>query len=154
MAVERLDNVGIVVEDIEAAKAFFVELGLELDGEATVEGPWVDTAVGLDDVRSDIAMMRTPDGQARIELTRYHRPAAIASDPAAPPNTLGAFRVMFGVDDIDDTVTRLQAHGGTLVGGIARYEDLYRLCYLRGPAGVIVALAERLGPGDPLASAQ
>lgn len=154
MAVQRLDNVAVVVEDLEAAKAFFAALGLELEGEATVEGPSVDTMVGLHGVRSDIAMMRTPDGHNRIELTRYQRPASPAGDPQAPPNTLGAARVMFAVDDIDDTVTRLQAHGGTLLGGIAAYEDLYRICYLRGPAGVIVALAERTGPGDPLAAAQ
>lgn len=153
MAVQRMDNVGIVVEDLEAATAFFLELGLELEGGTTVEGPWVDGTVGLDDVRSEIAMMRTPDGHSRIELTRFHRPAALAGDPEAPPNTLGAFRVMFTVDDIDDTVARLKTHGGTLVGEITRYEDLYRLCYLRGPAGAIIALAEQLAPGDPLARA-
>jgi catechol 2,3-dioxygenase-like lactoylglutathione lyase family enzyme len=151
MAVRRLENVGIVVEDLEAAKAFFAELGLELEGETTVEGPAIDDTVGLDDVRSDIAMMRTPDGHSRIELTRYQRPASLAGDGAAPPNVLGAFRVMFSVDDIDDTVARLQAHGGTLVGRIAVYEDIYKLCYLRGPEGIIVALAEQLRPGDPLA---
>lgn len=150
MTVLRLDNVGIVVEDLEAAKAFFVELGLELEGEASVEGPAVDSTVGLRDVRSDIAMMRTPDGHSRLELTKFHHPAAIAADPEAPPNTLGAFRVMFAVDDIADTVTRLQAHGGRLLGEIARYEDVFRLCYLRGPSGIVVALAERIGPGDPL----
>jgi catechol 2,3-dioxygenase-like lactoylglutathione lyase family enzyme len=150
MAVRRLENVGIVVEDLEAAKAFFAELGLELEGETTVEGPAVDATVGLPDVRSGIAMMRTPDGHSRIELTRYERPAALAGDPEAPPNVLGAFRVMFSVDDIDDTVARLQAHGGTLVGRIAVYEDIYKLCYLRGPEGIIVALAEQLRPGDPL----
>jgi catechol 2,3-dioxygenase-like lactoylglutathione lyase family enzyme len=152
MTVERLDNVGIVVEDLEAAKAFFVELGLELDGEAAVEGPWVDRTVGLHDVRSEIAMMRTPDGHSRLELTKYHRPAALAAEAEAPPNTLGAFRVMFDdIDDIDDTVARLQPHGGKLLGEIAQFEDMYRLCYLRGPSGIIVALAERIGPGDPVA---
>ena len=144
MAVERMDNVGIVIEDMAAAKAFFTELGLELEAEATVEGPRVDRTVGLSGVRSDIAMMRTPDGHSRIELTRYDRPAAVAGSPDAPPNTLGAVRVMFAVDDIDDTVAWLRTHGGTLVGEIARYEDYYRLCYLRGPAGIVVALAERL----------
>jgi catechol 2,3-dioxygenase-like lactoylglutathione lyase family enzyme len=148
MTVQRLDNVGIVVDDLDAAIAFFGELGLELEGRMTVEGPWVDSTVGLDGVRSDIAMMRTPDGHGRLELCRYQRPAATTAEPDPPANTLGLHRVMFAVDDIDGTVARLQAHGGKLLGQIARYEDVYRLCYLRGPAGIIVALAEQLTPAQ------
>ncbi len=145
MSVRRLDNVGIVVEDLAAAIAFFTELGLELEGEMPVEGRWVDRIIGLDDVRVDIAMMRTPDGHGRVELARYRRPEVVRLEPKNPPaNTLGLTRIMFAVDDIDDVVARLQAHGGELVGEIAQYEDKYRLCYLRGPAGIIVALAEQL----------
>ncbi|ARQ68807.1 VOC family protein [Streptomyces marincola] len=146
MTVQRMDNVAIVVDDLDAAVAFFTELGLEVEGRAHIEGPWADDAVGLDGVRSDIAMMRTPDGHGRLELTRYVTPAAARPAPAdPPPHTPGLHRVMFAVDDIDGTVARLRAHGGELLGGIARYEDAYRLCYLRGPAGIIVALAERTG---------
>ncbi|WP_373047001.1 VOC family protein [Vulgatibacter sp.] len=145
MSVRRLDNVGIVVEDLAAAIAFFTELGLELEGEMPVEGRWVDRIIGLDDVRVDIAMMRTPDGHGRVELARYRRPEVVSLEPKNPPaNTLGLTRIMFAVDDIDDVVARLQARGGELVGEIAQYEDKYRLCYLRGPAGIIVALAEQL----------
>ena len=140
-----MDNVGIVVDDLAAAIAFFRELGLALEGEMPVEGPWVDQVVGLDGVRVEIAMMRTPDGHSRIELTKFHRPAAAAVAPAnAPANTLGIRRIMFAVDDIDDVVARLRARGGELVGEVAQYEDLYRLCYMRGPEGIIVALAEPL----------
>jgi catechol 2,3-dioxygenase-like lactoylglutathione lyase family enzyme len=146
MALLRMDNVLIVVEDIEAAKAFFAELGMELEGEMTVEGPWVDSTVGLNDVRADIAMMRTPDGHGRIELSRFHRPAAVRAGPEnAPSNTLGMRRIMFAVDDIDDVVARLRSHGAELVGEIAQYEDIYRLCFLRGPEGIIIGLAEQLG---------
>jgi len=142
----RMDNVGIVVDDLKAAVAFFVELGLELEGEMTVEGQWVDRVVGLDGVRNDIAMMRTPDGHSRLELMKFHRPTAISAEPTnAPVNTLGIRRIMFAVDDIDDVVTRLQKQGAKLVGEVAQYEDMYRLCYLRGPEGIIVALAEQLG---------
>jgi catechol 2,3-dioxygenase-like lactoylglutathione lyase family enzyme len=142
----RMDNVLVVVEDLEAAKAFFAELGMELDGEATLEGRWVDQVVGLDDVRADIAMMRTPDGRGRLELSRFHRPPAVRAEPAsAPANALGMRRVMFTVDDLDDTVARLRTHGGELVGEIAQYEDVYRLCFLRGPEGIIIGLAEELG---------
>ena len=141
-----MDNVGVVVDDLAAAIAFFKALGLELEGETTVEGPSVDLTVGLDGVRSDIAMMRTPDGHGRLELAKYHRPAPASAQPEnAPPNTLGLCRLMFAVDDIDATIARLRAHGGELLGGVAQYEDLYRLCYLRGPAGMIVALAQQLG---------
>jgi catechol 2,3-dioxygenase-like lactoylglutathione lyase family enzyme len=145
MTIQRMDNVGIVVDDLAAATAFFVELGLELEGQTTVEGPSVDGLIGLDDVRADIAMVRTPDGHSRLELTRFHSPPAISAHPNAPVNTLGIRRIMFAVDDIDEVVARLQAHGAELVGGIEQYGDSYRLCYLRGPEGVIVALAEQLG---------
>jgi catechol 2,3-dioxygenase-like lactoylglutathione lyase family enzyme len=146
MTVLRMDNVGIVVDDLDAAVAFFAELGMELEGRTQVEGPWVDRTVGLDGVRSEIAMMRTPDGHGKLELSRYHAPAAVGADAENPPsNTLGLHRVMFAVDDIDDTVTRLRAHGAELLGGVAQYEGIFRLCYLRGPAGIIVALAEQIG---------
>ena len=145
MTLKRMDNVLIVVEDLEAAKAFFAELGMELEGEATNEGPWVDQTVGLDDVRADLAMMRTPDGHGRVELTRFHTPPAVRAEPEnAPANALGIRRIMFTVDDIDDVVARLRSHGAELVGEIAQYEDIYRLCFLRGPEGIIVGLAERL----------
>ena len=140
-----MDNVAIVVDDLEAAIAFFVELGMELEGQQSVEGRWAERVVGLDDLRSEIAMMRTPDGQGRLELTKYHRPTALSAAPKiAPPNTLGLHRVMFAVDDIRDTVARLQTHGAELLGDIAQYEDIFLLCYLRGPNGIIVALAEQL----------
>jgi catechol 2,3-dioxygenase-like lactoylglutathione lyase family enzyme len=146
MTVRRMDNVGIVVDDLAAAIAFFVELGLELEGEMTVEGRWVDQVVGLDDVRSDIAMMRSPDGHGRLELSKFHRPAAVRAGPKdAPANTLGIGRIMFAVDDIDDVLARLRAHGAELVGEVAQYKDLYRLCYVRGPEGIHIALAEELG---------
>ncbi|WP_112245777.1 VOC family protein [Kribbella monticola] len=144
MTVKRMDNVGVVVDDLQAAIAFFVELGLELDGQGPVEGDWVDRTVGLDDVRVDFAMVRTPDGHSRLELTKFHRPAVIDAEQNAPANTLGIRRIMFAVDDIADTVERLKAHGGELLGEIARLEDSYLLCYLRGPGGMIVALAEEL----------
>jgi catechol 2,3-dioxygenase-like lactoylglutathione lyase family enzyme len=144
MAILRMDHVGIVVDDLEAATAFFLELGLELEGEAAVEGRWVDRVVGLDDVRVDIAMVRTPDGHGRLELTKFHTPAATTAEPNAPANTLGLRRIMFAVDDIDDVVARLRAHGAELVGEVEQYEDSYRLCYVRGPEGIIVALAEQL----------
>ena len=145
MAIQRMDNVLIVVEDLEAAKAFFVELGMELEGEAPVEGPWVDSVVGLDGVRADIAMMRTPDGHGRVELTRFHTPLAVrAESENAPANALGIRRIMFTVEGIDDVVARLHSHGGELLGEIAQYEDKYRLCFLRGPEGFILGLAEQL----------
>ncbi|MFD0688056.1 VOC family protein [Actinomadura fibrosa] len=141
-----MDNVGIVVDDLEGAIAFFATLGLELEGRARNEGPYVDDTVGIDGVVCDIAMMRTPDGSGRLELARYRTPAAVAPEPANPPhNTLGMHRIMFAVDDIDEAITRLSAHGAELVGKVAQYEDTYRLCYLRGPAGIIVALAQRIG---------
>ena len=141
---QRMDNVGIVVDDLKAAIAFFAELGLELEGEATVEGRSVDRIVGLDGVRSDIAMLRTPDGHRRLELSKFHTPPATSAAPNAPVNTLGMGRIMFAVEDIEDVLARLQAHGAELVGEVVQYEDSYRLCYVRGPEGVIVALAEQL----------
>ena len=144
MTIKRMDNVAIVVDDLKAATAFFVELGLELEGEATVEGRWVDRIVGLDGVRSDIAMLRTPDGHGRLELTKFHTPPATTAEPNAPVNTLGIGRIMFAVDDIEDVLARLQAYGAELVGEVVQYEDSYRLCYVRGPEGIIVALAEQL----------
>jgi catechol 2,3-dioxygenase-like lactoylglutathione lyase family enzyme len=145
MSIQRMDNVGIVVEDLDAAIAFFTELGMELEGKARIEGLWADRTVGLDGVRSDIAMMRTPDGHSKLELTKYHAPLTVGAQPEnPPPNTLGLHRVMFAVDDIDDTVARLRAHGAELLGDVAQYRDSYRLCYLRGPAGIIVALAEQI----------
>jgi catechol 2,3-dioxygenase-like lactoylglutathione lyase family enzyme len=144
MTLLRMDNVGIVVDDLKAAIAFFVELGLELEGETTVEGTWVDRTIGLDGVRSDIAMLRTTDGHSRLELSKFQTPPAIASEPNAPVNRLGMGRIMFAVDDIDDVLARLQARGATLIGEVTQYEDMYRLCYIRGPEGVIIALAEEL----------
>ncbi len=144
MTIQRMDNVGVVVDDLEAATAFFVELGLELEGEAAVEGRSVDRVVGLDGVRVDVAMVRTPDGHGRLELMKFHTPAAVSAGPNAPANALGIRRIMFAVEDIEDVLARLRAHGAELVGEVAEYEDSYRLCYVRGPGGIIVALAEQL----------
>jgi len=145
MTIVRMDNVAIVVEDLDAAVAFFTELGMELEGKGQIEGLFADRTVGLDGVRSDIAMMRTPDGHSKLELTKYHTPAAVGAQPDnPPPNTLGLHRVMFAVDDIDDIIARLRAHGAQLLGEVAKYESIFRLCYLRGPAGIIVALAEQI----------
>ena len=143
MSVNRLDNVAIVVEDLDAAIAFFAELGLELEARAQIEGPWADEVVGLSGVRSEIAMMRTPDGRSRLELTAYAAPSAINTTPPAS-NTVGLHRLMFNVDDVNATFARLEAHGATLVGDIVDYAGVYRLCYLRGPSGIIVALAQDL----------
>jgi catechol 2,3-dioxygenase-like lactoylglutathione lyase family enzyme len=145
MTIRRMDHVGVVVDDLPAAITFFVELGLKLEGEAAVEGRWVDRVVGLDGVRVDIAMMRTPDGHGRLELTKFHRPLAASAEPKnAPANTLGIRNIMFAVEDIEDVFARLRAHGAELVGELAQYEDKYRLCYVRGPEGIIVALAQQL----------
>jgi catechol 2,3-dioxygenase-like lactoylglutathione lyase family enzyme len=141
--IQRMDNVAIVVDDLAAATAFFAELGLELEGEATLEGSVVDRLVGLQGVRTDLAMMRTPDGHGRLELTRYHTPPSPDGGPA-PANTLGAHRVMFAVEGIDDILDRLRPHGAELLGEVVQYENSYRLGYLRGPAGILVALAERI----------
>ena len=146
MTILRMDNVGVVVDDLEAACAFFAELGMELEGRTTVEGLWVDRIVGLDGARSEIAMMRTPDGHGRLELTKFLTPAAVSAGPEIPPtNTLGSCRVMFAVDDLEDAIARLRTHGGELVGEVGQYENSYRLCYVRGPAGFTVGLAEQIG---------
>lgn len=146
MTIQRMDNVAIVVGDLDAAIEFFTELGLALEGRALIEGDFADQTVGLDGIRSEIAMMRTPDGHGRLELTKYIAPEASAPEPAIPaPNTLGLHRVMFAVDDLDDTLARLRPLGGVPLREVANYEDQYRLCYLRGPAGIIVALAEEVG---------
>ncbi|BCB76899.1 VOC family protein [Phytohabitans flavus] len=143
--IKRMDNVLIVVDDVAAAIAFFVELGMELEGQTTVEGESVDRLVGLDGVRADIAVVRTPDGHGRVELTKFHAPKAISTEPKNPPaNTLGIRRIMFEVDGIEDVVARLRTHGAELVGELVQYEDSYRLCNVRGPEGIIVALAEQL----------
>jgi catechol 2,3-dioxygenase-like lactoylglutathione lyase family enzyme len=146
MTIQRMDHVSIVVDDLKAAIAFFAELGMELEGQAPIEGPSVDRVNALDGVRVDIAMMRTPDGHGRLELTKFHNPAVVSPEPKnALGNTLGLRSIMFAVDDLDATFAGLRAHGAELVGEVAQYEDSYRLCYVRGPAGVIVALAEQLG---------
>src|SRR5512140_3444446 len=146
MTLKRMDNVLIVVDDLEAAKAFFFELGMELEGETTVEGPSVDRLIGLQNVRATLALMRTPDGHGRIELDKFHTPKAVRAEPEdAPVNALGIRRIMFAVTDLDDVVVRLQKHGAELVGEMTQYEDAYRLCYIRGPEGIIVGLAEQLG---------
>ncbi|WP_028064025.1 VOC family protein [Solirubrobacter soli] len=145
MTLQRMDNVLIVVEDLDGAKAFFTELGMELEGEATNEGPWVDKIIGLEGVRCDLAMMRPPDGHGGIELAKFHTPPAVRAEPQdAPTNALGIRRIMFAVEDIDDVVARLRRHGGELVGEIEQFEDVYRLCFMRGPEGILIGLAERL----------
>jgi catechol 2,3-dioxygenase-like lactoylglutathione lyase family enzyme len=145
MTVQRMDHASVVVDDLEAAKAFFVELGMEVEGQAPIEGPEVDRLNALDGVRVDIAMVRTPDGHGRLELTKFHSPAAVSAGPENPSaNALGLRSVMFEVDDLDGIVARMRAQGTELVGEVAQYQDSYKLCYLRGPAGMIVALAEQL----------
>jgi catechol 2,3-dioxygenase-like lactoylglutathione lyase family enzyme len=145
MTIQRMDHVGIVVEDLEDAVAFFVDLGLELQGETPVEGEWVDRVVGLEGVRAQIVMLQTPDGHGRIELAKFHAPASGGGHQRAPANALGIRHVTFGVDDIDAVLARLRARGAELVGELERYQDIYRLCYVRGPEGIIVELAERIG---------
>ncbi|GAA1507417.1 VOC family protein [Sphaerisporangium rubeum] len=146
MALQRMDNVGIVVDDLDATIAFFTELGMELEGQTLIEDPWAARVVGIDGQRVGIAMMRTPDGHSRLELMKYHTPAAIIPEPAkAPVNTLGIRRLMFAVDDIEDVVARLRAHGAEPIGELVRYEDSYLLCYLYGPEKIMIALAERIG---------
>ncbi|WP_233225291.1 VOC family protein [Nocardia sp. MDA0666] len=146
MAIKRMDNVLIVVEDIDAVIAFFVELGMELENKGPVEGRWVERIIGVDDVRQEVAMLRTPDGHGRVELAMFHEPQPIRSEPQhAPANTLGIRRIMFAVDDIDDVISRLRAHGAELVGTVEQYEQIFRLCYVRGPEGIIVGLAEEIG---------
>jgi len=145
MTIQRMDNVLIVVDDLDAVISFFVELGMELEGKGPIEGRWVERVIGIDDVRQDVAMLRTPDGHGRIELAMFHTPKVISAEPKdAPANTLGIRRIMFAVDDIEDVVARLRTHRAELVGELAQYEDSYRLCYVRGPEGIIVGLAEQL----------
>src|SRR6187399_1432799 len=144
MTVKRMDNVGIVVEDIDAAIEFFTELGLDLEGRAPVEGDWADGVTGLPGMRVEIAMMRTPDGHGRLELSRFLTPPVVADHRNAPVNALGYLRVMFAVDDIDDTLERLRNRGAQLVGEVVRYKDAYRLCYIRGPEGLLIGLAQEL----------
>ncbi|MBV8518612.1 MAG: VOC family protein [Acidobacteria bacterium] len=145
MTIKRLDHISVVVDDLTAAIAFFKALGMTLEGEMPIEGAWVDRVNALENIRVDIVMMRTPDGHGRLELTKFHNPPLIRIEPAiAPPNAPGLRSVMFAVDSVDDTVARLRSHGAELVGEVVQYEDKYRLCYMRGPAGIIVALAEEL----------
>jgi catechol 2,3-dioxygenase-like lactoylglutathione lyase family enzyme len=146
MTVERMDNIGIVVEDLDGAIAFFERLGLELEGRGPVEGAWAEGVTGLPGMRVEIAMLRTPDGHGRIELSRFLAPPVVADHRRAPVNALGYLRVMFAVDDVDDTLARLVAHGAELVGEVAQYRDAYRLCYVRGPEGILIALAQQLQP--------
>jgi catechol 2,3-dioxygenase-like lactoylglutathione lyase family enzyme len=154
MTVKRLDNVGLVVEDLEAAIAFFAALGLELEGRAPIAGEWADGVTGLRDMRVEIAMLRTPDGHGRLELSRFLAPPVAADHRRAPVNALGYLRVMFAVEDLDATLARLGALGATLVGRVVEYERMYRLCYIRGPEGILIGLAEQLGPqasrADPM----
>lgn len=145
MTIQRMEHVGIVVDDLATATEFFVELGLELQGEGPVEGRWVDRIVGLDGVRAEIAMLQTPDGHGRLELTKYHTPPSPGGDRRAPSNTPGIRHIAFAVEDIDGVVAGLRARGAELVGELERYENSYRLCYVRGPEGIIVELAERIG---------
>ena len=147
---KRMDHVGVVVDDLEGALAFFVELGMErAGGVMPVEGHWVDKVVGLDNVQVDIAFVRTPDGHSQLELTRFRNPVATTSEPDAPANRMGLRRLMFLVEDIHDTIARLRPHGGELIGQVAEYENIYRLCYLRGPGGIIVALSEEIDKAPP-----
>ncbi len=145
MTVKRMDNVGIVVEDLDAAIGFFVELGLELEGRAPIEGDWADGVTGLRGMRVEIAMMRTPDGHSRLELSRFLAPPVAADHRNAPVNALGYLRVMFAVDDLDDTLARLASRGAKLVGEVVQYQGVYRLCYIRGPEGILIGLAQQLG---------
>jgi len=145
MTVQRMDNVGIVVDDLDAAIAFFTELGLEFEGRAPVEGDWADGVTGLRGMRVEIAMMRTPDGHGRLELSRFLAPPVAADHRNAPVNALGYLRVMFAVDDVDDTVARLRRSGAEVVGDVVQYQDMYRLCYIRGPEGILIGLAQQLG---------
>src|SRR5919197_1862021 len=145
MAVKRMDNVGIVVDDLVATIEFFRELGLELEGQATIEGEWAERVTGLHPMRVEIAMMRTPDGHSRLEISRFLTPPTVADHRKAPVNALGYLRVMFAVDDIDETLARIREHGAQLVGEVVQYEDSYRLCYIRGPEGLLIGLAEQIG---------
>ena len=145
MTVKRMDNMGIVVESLDAAVSFFTELGLELEGRAMIEGEWAGRVTGLGDQRVEVAMMRTPDGHSRLELSQFLAPPVVADHRTAPVNALGYLRVMFAVDDLDDTLARLRKHGAQVVGEVVQYEDVYRLCYIRGPEGLLIGLAEQIG---------
>ena len=145
VALQRMDNVGIVVESLDAAISFFAELGLELEGRAMIEGDWSGRVTGLRDQRVEIAMMRTPDGHGRIELSRFLAPAVVADHRNAPVNALGYLRIMFAVENLDDTLVRLGKRGAQLVGEVVQYGDMYRLCYIRGPEGILIGLAQQLG---------
>jgi catechol 2,3-dioxygenase-like lactoylglutathione lyase family enzyme len=145
MTLQRMDNVGIVVESLDAAVSFFTELGLELEGRATIEGEWAGRVTGLGAQHVEVAMMRTPDGHSRLELSQFLTPPTVADHRNAPVNALGYLRVMFAVEDLDDTLARLRPHGAELVGEVVQYEDQYRLCYVRGPEGILIGLAEQLG---------
>lgn len=149
MTIKRMDNVGIVVEDLDAAIEFFTELGLELQGRAPIEGDWADSVTGLRNMRVEIAMMRTPDGHSRLELSRFFAPPVIADHRTAPVNSLGYLRVMFTVEDMDETLARLGRRGAQLVGDVVQYEQAYRLCYIRGPEGILIGLAQELGQQAP-----
>ena len=145
MTIKRLDHVSVVVEDLAAAISFFTALGMTVEGEAPIEGAWVDRVNGIEGIQVDIVMLRTPDGHGRLELTKFRNPPLVEIEPAiAPPNALGLRSIMFAVESVDDTLARLRADGAELIGEVAQYKDLYRLCYVRGPAGIIVALAEEL----------
>lgn len=146
MTVKRMDNVGIVVEDLDAAIEFFTELGLKLEGRAPIEGDWADGVTGLSRMRVEIAMMRTPDGHSRIELSRFFAPPVVADHRTAPVNSLGYLRIMFTVENIDDTLARLAKRGAQVVGEVVQYQDVYRLCYIRGPEGILIGLAQELRP--------
>jgi catechol 2,3-dioxygenase-like lactoylglutathione lyase family enzyme len=146
MTVLRMDNVLVVVDDLQAAISFFLEIGLELEGQTTVEGPWIDRIVGFDGAKCDVAMMRSPDGHGRVELEKYHAPAAVRAEPEdAPLYALGLRRIMFAVDDLDEVLARLRANGAELIGEVVQFEASYKLCYVRGPEGIVVALAQQLG---------
>lgn len=145
MAIKRMDNVGIVVDDLDATVDFLVALGLELEGRATIEGEWAGRVTGLGDQHVEVAMMRTPDGHSRLELSRFIRPAVVSDHRNAPVNALGYLRAMFAVDDLDDTLKRLREHGAELVGEVVNYQEVYRLCYIRGPEGLLLGLAEEIG---------
>ena len=149
MSLKRMDNVGIVVESLDAAISFFIELGLKLEGRTTIEGEWAGRVTGLGNQRVEIAMLVTPDGQSRLELSRFLTPPVVADHRNAPVNALGYLRVMFTVDDIDTMLDRLRRRGAQLVGDVVQYEEAYRLCYIRGPEGLLIGLAEELKPGDP-----
>lgn len=144
MTLKRLDNIGIVVENLDASIDFFIELGLELEGRAPIEGDWADGVTGLKNMRCEIAMLKTPDGNSRLELSKFHAPPVASDHRTAPVNSLGYLRVMFAVENLDDLLARLQKHGATVVGEVVNYQNIYRLCYLRGPEGILIGLAQQI----------